>query len=129
MKKYINTIESTNNEVIEDIYELYCNESILNAVEMGPTEIDTILYPVGGFKMENVSNNGLVVIKETPKLISGKGMTGLKDMGKAALFLANYLNSNPVDFSNKSICELGTGTGLVGLALAKYYHKEINPSE
>lgn len=126
LKKYINTIESTNNEVIEDIYELYCNESILNAVEMGPTEIDTILYPVGGFKIENVSNNGLVVIKETPKLISGKGTTGLRTW-EAALFLANYLNSNPVDFSNKSICELGTGTGLVGLALAKYYHKEINP--
>lgn len=126
LKKYIHTLESTNNEVIEDIYELYCSEAILNAVEMSPNEVDTILYPIGGFWAENVSNNGLVVIKETPKVISGNGTTGLRTW-EAALYLANYLNSNPIEFKNKSICELGTGTGLVGLALAKYYHNEINP--
>ncbi|CUM48740.1 uncharacterized protein AC631_00337 [Debaryomyces fabryi] len=126
LKKYIHTLESSNNEVVEDIYELYCSEAILNAVEMSPNEADTILYPIGGFKNEIVPNNGLVVIKETPKVISGNGTTGLRTW-EAALYLANYLNSNPIEFKNKSICELGTGTGLVGIALAKYYHNEIYP--
>lgn len=126
LKKYIQTIELANNEVAEEIYELYCDQGILNAVEKPPTEMDAILYPVGGFRSDQEPKNGLVVIEETPKIISGNGTTGLRTW-EAALYLANFLNSNNVDLANKRICELGTGTGLVGLALAKYYHQEVSP--
>lgn len=126
IKKYIQLIESKNEEVIEELYELYCKEEILNAVEMGPTDPDTALYSIGGFSTEQDSSNSLVLVQETPKLISGKGTTGLRTW-EAALYFANYLNSNPINFHDQSICELGTGTGLVGLALAKNYHRDILP--
>lgn len=123
LRSFINLLESKDLEVIEDAYEMACSNNILNAKEMMPTDADILEYCIGGFS-DTTTGSSSVRIKETPKIISGSNTTGLRTWD-AALYLANYLNSNQVDLSGCSILELGTGTGLVGLSLVKYYHKKI----
>ncbi|CAH2350750.1 protein-lysine N-methyltransferase Efm3p [[Candida] railenensis] len=111
LKKYIDIIERQGIEILEELYELYCDETILNAKELGPTESDTLCY--------TIANHVEVYIKEYPKLISGKGTTGLRTW-EAALYMAHFLyekNEFAVDGAT-SILELGTGTGLLSLSLA-----------
>lgn len=119
LKRYISFIEYKNEEVFEPIYELYCAEEILSAVENDPTTADILKYWVGGFDAL-LNDEPAVAIKEQPKLISGSGTTGGRTW-EAALYLSNYLNEAtcPIDLKGKLVCELGTGTGLVSLALTK----------
>lgn len=124
LKSYISCIEKEGYELLEALYEVYCDPKILNAKELAPTDTITIHYPIGGF--DSVPTT-VVSIKETPKIISGINTTGLRTW-EAALFLSNYLNNfqnPPYDFGNKTILELGGGTGLVSLALLKYYSNHI----
>lgn len=58
-----------------------------------------------------------VVIKEKPQIIS-EGTTGLCAW-QAGIFLANWMCENAKLFENKSILELGSGTGLTGIVAAK----------
>lgn len=123
VNRYISFIESNNEEVIESIYELYCSEKVLNAVERDATSTDIVKYWIGGLDTEQ-NDEDVVAIKEQPNLISGSGTTGLRTW-EAALYLSNYLNGPkcPIDLKGKLICELGTGTGLVSLALTKHGHQ------
>lgn len=113
LKQYITLIESSEDEVeiLEELYELYCSEEILNAIESDPYSNDILKYSIG---------RNTISIKETPKIISGNGTTGLRTW-EAALYLSHYLNSSrcAINFDDKKICELGTGTGLVSLSLLK----------
>lgn len=122
LKKYIQLIEEDPEiEVSDEIYDLYCSRAILGSREMGPTETDTLLYWTGGFgEYADENESSYVKMIETPKIISGHGTTGLRTW-QAALYLANYLNSDDFDvcLTGKTICELGAGTGLVSLALLK----------
>lgn len=112
LSRYIKLLESAG-EVGEDIYELYCDPSILGSHELPPTAADTLQYVVD-------SKGTQVSIQETPKIISGAGTTGLRTW-EAALFLLGYLSSDAcsVDCKDKVVAELGAGTGLVSLLLLK----------
>ncbi|EGW33618.1 uncharacterized protein SPAPADRAFT_136189 [Spathaspora passalidarum NRRL Y-27907] len=130
LREYINKIEQGNEEISDELYELYCDPDILNAVELGPSDTDLLRFYINGLEEEYSSaENESILIKETPKLISGNNTTGLRTW-EAALYLANYINrktNTPYDFKDKTILELGCGTGLVGLALLKNYNSRIAP--
>lgn len=117
LKQYINLIELYNEEVIETLYELYCDGKILGSIENKAEDAEIIEYWIN----DEQNENSIVKIKETPKLISGNGTTGLRTW-EAALYLSHYLNQ--IDLTNKKICELGTGTGLVSLSIMKNHDIE-----
>lgn len=114
LKRYIDKLEHfdhPDHEVLEEFYELY--PTVMGAQELAPTDSDIVCY--------QVSNECEVWIKEYPKLISGQGTTGLRTW-EAALYFAAYLNNvnnNDICLANKTICELGTGTGLLLVSLVK----------
>lgn len=103
-------------ELDEGIYELYCDPRILGAVENPATKEDFLEY--------NVGEDLTIQIRETPRVISGAGTTGLRTW-EAALYLLDYLNrgQSPVSLKGKKIVELGAGTGLVSLSLMKNHSK------
>lgn len=116
LAKYIKLLELANAAVDDTLYELYCLSHILGATPLLPTAIDTLEYVVDG-------EGTTIQIKETPKIISGLGTTGLRTW-EAALYLLAYLNSTTgPNLQNKNIVELGAGTGLVSLALAKTHER------
>lgn len=128
LSQYIGRIEVLNEETSDEIYELYVDEKILNAKELPPDVPDIIKYHIGGFNTDSFGANDVVVMKEMPRLISGNNTTGLRTW-EAALFLSNILNDMeacskllPFDLKDKTVAELGCGTGLLGLSLAKRYH-------
>ncbi|KAK6197075.1 putative methyltransferase-domain-containing protein [Scheffersomyces amazonensis] len=119
LKRFISLIEKQNEEVAENIYELFCSPEVLSSKELDPTVADVLQYPLDGFDAKQRSTS--IIIKETPRLISGINTTGLRTW-EAALFLSNYLNDKSLcqyDFKNKTILELGAGTGLLSLSLLK----------
>lgn len=94
-----------------DPYELLC--SLLSAKPLAPTAPDILQYPI--------DFSSWVSIRETPRVISGQGTTGARTWNAAQL-LALLLNTDPRfegAFRQKTVLELGAGTGLVSLALAK----------
>lgn len=114
LTRYIRILEAQG-EVAEELYELVCDPNILGAQELSPTTTDVLHYVVG--------ETATVSIQETPKVISGQGTTGLRTW-EAALYLLNLLNTpgalpSVQDIKGLRIVELGTGTGLVSLALLK----------
>lgn len=120
LSRYIQLLESSDELVNDEIYELYCSPCILGATPLPPTATDTLNYTIDG-------DGNTVTITETPKIISGAGTTGLRTW-EAALYLLTYLNGDSTtkpDLAGKTIVELGSGTGLVSLALLKnhYRHK------
>lgn len=104
---YIRLLERSG-AVAEAIYELYCDSIILNAKELPPTATDILHYVVQ-------SNGATVAIQESPKLLSGSGTTGLRTW-EAAVYLLYYLCERDL-VHGKLVVELGSGTGLVSLAL------------
>ena len=129
LSHYINRIEALNQETSDDIYELYVDGKILNAKELPPDVPDIIKYHIGGLNNKSFTDNDVVVMKEMPRLISGSNTTGLRTW-EAALLLSNILNDKdartnpfPSNLEGKTVVELGCGTGLLGLSLAKHYHQ------
>ncbi|EGV63126.1 hypothetical protein CANTEDRAFT_114440 [Yamadazyma tenuis ATCC 10573] len=104
LKSLITIYERTNIEVSESLYELYCSPEILNARALKPTDFDNIVYHI---------NQRDIIIGESPSIISGQGTTGLRTW-EAASFLAKMV---PCLEIGGTVCELGTGTGLVGISL------------
>lgn len=60
-----------------------------------------------------------ITVLEARSLIAGAGTTGLRTW-EAALYLGNYLCSNPSLIAGKSILELGAGTGYTSILCSKY---------
>lgn len=129
LKEYIKHIESSNEDTSNELYELYCDPEVLNSKELDPEQTDVIKYFISGFNQQYSGDDmDTITIKETPKLISGSNTTGLRTW-EAALYLSNFLNgkdSPPYKLKNKTVMEIGCGTGLVSLALAKNYHRKID---
>lgn len=115
LQRYINAAESANVEINEEVYETYCSETVLFSQALSPTDADILSY--------QVSRDVRVSIKETPRLISGSGTTGLRTW-EAALYLATYLSSQS-HLRDKTVLELGAGTGLVGLSLLMSPHVQL----
>lgn len=119
LSRYIKLLEQANLEINDTLYELLCLPQILGATPLPPTAIDTLQYVID-------DENTTVKIKETPKIISGQGTTGLRTW-EAALYLLSYINSSGEDSTGRislegsEIVELGAGTGLVSLAIAKKF--------
>ena len=140
LKEFIKQCEKKEVEMIDEIYELLCDPKVLSAAELNPTKKDIIKYYVGraedhkienirgDYEIEPVDDLKYVIIKETPRLISGFNTTGSRTW-EASVYLASLLNSseNSIDFANKSVLELGAGTGLLSLALYKYHHSFVKP--
>ncbi|KAI5957508.1 hypothetical protein KGF57_003202 [Candida theae] len=130
LSQYIRCIEALDEETSDEIYELYVDPKILNAKELPPDVPDMIKYQVGGFNVDfSSSADDVLTMKEMPRLISGNNTTGLRTW-EAALFLSNILNDKdacvkpvPIDLKGKTVVELGCGTGLLGLSLAKHHHR------
>jgi len=113
LKQYIMVLESDNQEVNEELYQLYCLDSILNSVELSINDFDILSY---SFKCNDTLLS--VKIQENPKVISGHNTTGLRTW-EAAVYLSNYLLQNEHLVQNSSVLELGAGTGLVSISLLK----------
>ncbi|KAG4031839.1 hypothetical protein MFRU_008g01960 [Monilinia fructicola] len=60
-----------------------------------------------------------ITILESASLLSGSGTTGLRTW-EAALHLSTYISLNPHLVSDKTILELGCGTGFISILCAKY---------
>lgn len=65
------------------------------------------------------SRTPTITILESASLLSGSGTTGLRTW-EAALHLSTYISLNPHFISNKTILELGCGTGFISILCAKY---------
>ncbi|TGO42276.1 hypothetical protein BHYA_0010g00360 [Botrytis hyacinthi] len=65
------------------------------------------------------SQTPTITILESASLLSGSGTTGLRTW-EAALHLSTYISLNPHLISNKTILELGCGTGFISILCAKY---------
>ncbi|CEP20804.1 unnamed protein product [Cyberlindnera jadinii] len=93
----------------DEYYELF-GEIVMCKPHLA-TDLDLIRY--------NINNGTHVYIREAPRVISGSGTTGLRTW-EAALFMSNWLLSTySQELVGKRVLELGTGTGLVSLALLK----------
>ncbi|ODQ78779.1 hypothetical protein BABINDRAFT_162462 [Babjeviella inositovora NRRL Y-12698] len=121
LKRFMDVCEKQDIELLDAFYELYCD--LLPSQEMKPTDVDVVSYCVGGNVGDNELRDRVIYMRESPKLISGNGTTGLRTW-EAALYLSRYLLSHPSLANAKTILELGTGTGVVGLALSKFTHAE-----
>lgn len=119
----------------EKLYEL------LPAKALDPTATDILGYTMKT-STENCKDDAVVWIRESPRLISGMGTTGMRTW-EASLFLSQYLGmvldgsseknglseesnrkifeSVRDDFVGKTVLELGCGTGFVGIYMLKRF--------
>nr|XP_012303677.1 protein-lysine N-methyltransferase EEF2KMT isoform X5 [Aotus nancymaae] len=67
-------------------------------------------------------SGGSVTLSESTAIIS-HGTTGLVTWD-AALYLAEWAIENPAAFTHRTVLELGSGTGLTGLAICKMCHPQ-----
>lgn len=91
----------------DEFFELF--SEVINSRPKEVTDTDIIKYDINGTSVK---------IRETPRIISGSGTTGLRTW-EAALYLSLYFSENLEILQNESVLELGTGTGLVSLYLLK----------
>lgn len=77
------------------------------------------LPPIFSTSTSLASQTPTITILESASLLSGSGTTGLRTW-EAALHLSTYISLNPHLVSNKTILELGCGTGFISILCAKY---------
>lgn len=111
--EYISQLEKNTVEIIDELYEIYCE--VISAAPLSPETPDLLKYPID-------LNDHWVEIEETPKIISGVGTTGMRTWN-AALLLVLFANTELIhQINGKKVVELGGGTGLVSLGIAKMLH-------
>lgn len=110
LAEYIKRLEEAGEEVLEETYELYCE--LLAATALPPTQPDLLRYPID-------EQDNWIEIEETPRLISGSGTTGLRTWNAALLLVLLVSGDLQAELQGKRIVELGAGTGLVSLGIAK----------
>lgn len=108
------TIQGEDDAILDGYYELVVE--LLQSKPLSSVDTDILTYTLGP---------DTVIIKESPNLISGMGTTGLRTW-EASLFLSQWLleqiqenTAVASDFIDKTVLELGCGTGFVGIALHK----------
>ncbi|XP_047469800.1 protein-lysine N-methyltransferase EEF2KMT-like isoform X1 [Penaeus chinensis] len=107
LKSFIEQIEGSNQEVCEEVYLVY-TDFITQSVSLS-TDLCYRTY--------RLQPDCVLTIKETRKLISD-GTTGLFTW-EAGHVLAEWCSENKPLFRNKKVLELGSGLGLMGLAVIK----------
>jgi len=83
------------------------------ATEASRTQIITYILP----EPLETKTPPRILIEEAPNLLAAGSNVGLRTW-EASLHLAQYLHSNPALVRNKTIIELGAGTGLVSILAA-----------
>ncbi|VEU19293.1 DEKNAAC100240 [Brettanomyces naardenensis] len=104
---------------------------VMRASPSVPTDTDVLGYTLQA-DSEDPDKDKVVLIKESPDLISGMGTTGLRTW-EASLFLSQWLlrdfrssgSLTRKSFEGKTILELGCGTGFVGICLYKYFRDQM----
>lgn len=136
LKSVVNKLEQLQKDddtILDGIYEEIFN--LISEKPLEPTDTDILSYALKS-DPSDPSKDRRILIKESPRLLSGMGTTGLRTW-EASLFLSQYLievlendddsfDTIRRDFQNKTILELGCGTGFVGLTLYKYLSDKIN---
>lgn len=91
----------------------------------GAYELLGELLATGGPERQDEDVLGYIVgpttvwLRENPHIISGQATTGLRTW-EAAVYLTHYLWNHQDNIQERGVLELGAGTGLVGLAIAKW---------
>jgi protein-lysine N-methyltransferase EEF2KMT len=75
--------------------------------------------PEKGPGNEELLDGPFITLLETSAILSGSGTTGLRTW-EAALYLGDYLCSNPATVTGKRVLELGAGTGYISILCAKH---------
>lgn len=108
----IDTLEKQNPEVHDDLYTTLCEyQSKINDCE----EYSYKHYQV---LCRESTNLGTVIVKENRNKISN-GTTGL-NVWESALALGDWAIEHKSVFRDKSVLELGAGTGLSSLIISKF---------
>ncbi|GMF62186.1 hypothetical protein B5S33_g994 [[Candida] boidinii] len=126
LKKWLQFLEKNNIEIFDEYYEIL--SELLSVKPLDATDYDIISYSIN--KDPKTGLDQRILMRETPSIISGLGTTGLRTW-EASIYLSYYLteqinlnNTKIIEiFKDKNILELGTGTGLVGMSVYKYFNK------
>lgn len=107
MRHIINHLESQNDEVHDDLYAIFC--------EYQAKDASNEKFSYRHFKVNEFT--ALVTLKEANSNITD-GTTGLS-VWDAAMALAEWAISHRSHFDSTHVVELGSGTGLCGMLMAK----------
>lgn len=108
LKKLIAFLEQNSSEVHDAVYESYCQ------VQLNVAKDSTEKY---AFKHYILNPNTHFTLRESKSFVA-EGTTGLCSW-QASLALADFLIQHPDIIRNKSVLELGAGTGLCGFITLK----------
>lgn len=110
LRYIIDELESQNLEVHDKFYTILCEYQ-------SQSESSTSLYSFKHYRIEIDNKISNVILKENNNKIS-EGTTGL-NVWESALVLSEWAIENRSHLREKSILELGAGTGLTSLVLGK----------
>ncbi|XP_055390187.1 protein-lysine N-methyltransferase EEF2KMT [Condylostylus longicornis] len=113
LKKIIEYFELNNIEIHDRIYERFC------ALNSTPNKEENLAYK----HYLLAQNDAPISLKESKSFVA-EGTTGLCSW-QASLLLSNWIINNSEKMNNKTILELGAGTGLCSFTALKC----CNPSE
>ncbi|KNE70669.1 hypothetical protein AMAG_15427 [Allomyces macrogynus ATCC 38327] len=114
LRRYVRMIEEAGEELDEDLLTFHCDLMGQGAADTGDLPHDFTLKTY--FLDSRVSDN-YVTTMESANTISG-GTTGLKTW-PASLSMAEYLLTHPDLIRGKTVVELGSGVGVLGLVCAR----------
>ncbi|XP_055843955.1 protein-lysine N-methyltransferase EEF2KMT [Episyrphus balteatus] len=107
-KKLINILEQSAEEIHDELYEAFCK---LNSAGTNDNEKFS-------FKHYSLPHYDTIITLKESKSFVADGTTGLCSW-QASLALADWLLHNPNVVQDKSVIELGSGTGLCGFIISK----------